>query len=190
MKKYSIKSFVGIDLSYTSPAFTVYNETSNQYFTYYLTKIKKCQGTFQKDNFTFVGKPSYEGNLSGSMRYKAIADWIYETLRDNHPEASEVLIEGYSMNSRGSRTFEIGENAGMCKYVLMDNGYNITLKSPREIKKFACGNGGVGKYSMEVFFKKKTGYDIREVIPSKAENPVSDIIDSYWMCEMMRSYSS
>ena len=181
--------FVGIDHSYTSPAFTVYDSVTDHFTCYFLTKIKKCQGTFRKGNITFIGEPSLEGVLSGSDRYYKIANWVLDKLKNNHPDASEVLIEGYSMNSRGSRTFEIGENAGMLKYALMNSGFNIILKSPREIKKFFTGNGGVGKYSVERDFNKEVGFDIRDVIPSKAENPVSDICDSYSMCQMLRTIS-
>lgn len=182
-----LTTYCGIDLSYTSPAFTVYQKDSNKYYIYYLTKTKKCQGKFVKNNFTFEGLSSIDPKIESHIKYYNITTWTMDIINQNHPEIKTVLIEGYSMNSRGSRTFDIGENAGMLKYALLDSGRDIIVKSPREIKKFFCGNGGVGKFSVEKKFNEETGFDIREVIQSKAENPVSDICDSYAMCKMMES---
>jgi len=183
----SNKTFCGIDYSYTSPAFTLYDSSTKLYKTHYLTKTKRCQGIFKspKGNYELIGEPSYEGIINGSQRYYTIAKWVLEELQPY--DIQTILIEGYSLGSKGSRVFDIAENAGMLKYALLDSGYDIVVKSPKEIKKWFCGNGSVGKYTVEKVFNLTTGFDIRDVILSKAENPVSDICDSFAMCEMARS---
>ena len=62
----------------------------------------------------------------------------------------------------------------------------MTVISPTEIKKLATGKGNADKELMTNQFKDDTGINLKqELTPksSKVINPVSDIVDSYYVCK-------
>ena len=93
------------------------------------------------------------------------------------------------MGSKG-RVFNIAENTGVLKYKLWQSRIPVTITPPTTIKKFATGKGNADKFAMYEAFKKETKVDLRkEISPNKKDvgNPVSDIIDSYYICKHLHS---
>ena len=58
-----------------------------------------------------------------------------------------VVIEGYSMGSRG-RVFDIGELGGVIRMALHDSGITFVSVPPTSLKKFATGKGTAKKDDM------------------------------------------
>ena len=55
--------------------------------------------------------------------------------------------------------------------------------APTVIKKFATGKGNAKKDMMLSNFITSTGCDVRQVLDYAGDNPISDIVDSYFICE-------
>ena len=65
-------------------------------------------------------------------------------------------------------------------------GIPLEVVPPTTIKKFATGKGNADKTMMHKSFIEETGIDLKTTItPDKKEvdNPVSDIVDSYYICK-------
>ena len=124
-----------------------------------------------------------------NIKYKSPEDRFYKLstwAMDIIPPDSTVFMEGYAYNARG-KTFEIGENTGLLKHMLWKNDIRFSIISPTELKRFATGKGNAKKEDMLAAFINDTHFDIHDhVTPKKKRgtSPVSDIIDSYFLCKM------
>jgi Holliday junction resolvasome RuvABC endonuclease subunit len=101
-------------------------------------------------------------------------------------DITEVAIEDYSYGSQG-KVFHIAENTGLMKWKVWQAEINYKLLPPTVIKKFATGKGNANKEKMYESFLQETSRNLQEelVIKStKIGNPVSDIVDSYYICKM------
>lgn len=169
---------LGIDLSLTSPAlcFHVGDEFSiNGCKFFYLTKQKKLAINLHPTEGTLIDEYSNE-----IERYHFISTWIIRKINEFEPE--HIFIEDYSFSSTG-RVFNIAENCGILKYNLWKNGITFTTIPPTVIKKQATGKGNANKDAMEQSFLQETGFNVREhlSLSKSVSNPVSDIIDSYYV---------
>jgi len=169
---------LGIDLSLTSPAICLFEgtEVSLDFCSFfYLTSVEKLACSKHPTYGTLI--PPYKTN---EERYHHISQWIIQVIADNMPQY--VFIEDYSFASTG-RVFNIAENCGILKYLLWRKGLPFTTIPPTVIKKTATGKGNSNKHSMEESFLKETGFDVRNhlKLSKSASNPVSDIIDSYYV---------
>ena len=63
-------------------------------------------------------------------------------------------------------------------------GIPLEVIPPTTIKKFATGKGNADKTMMHNSFKEDTGIDLKTIVtPDKGmvDNPVSDIVDSFYI---------
>ena len=169
---------LGVDLSLTSPAVCLFEGTEVSFdfcSFFYLTSVEKLTGSKQPTNGTLI--PTYKSN---EERYHFISQWIIQIISENDP--AHVFIEDYSFASTG-RVFNIAENCRVLKYLLWRKGITFTTIPPTVIKKIATGKGNSNKQAMEESFIKETGFDMRKhlQLSKSASNPVSDIIDSYYV---------
>jgi len=171
---------IGIDLSLTSPACCFFegdelNVNGCKFF--YLTNNKKLEGNITPFNGTMIQE--YNNDIE---RYYNITKWIVHIIYEESPE--HIFIEDYSFSSTG-RVFNIAENCGILKFTLWKSGITYTTIPPTVVKKQATGKGNSNKAAMEIAFRNETGYDIRKMLKlsNSASNPVSDIIDSYYVCK-------
>jgi Holliday junction resolvasome RuvABC endonuclease subunit len=172
----------GIDYSLTSPAICVHVgeiwDIKNCIFYYLVNSEKKLVVSDQ-----FKGM-LYEPYNSDTERYDNLSKWSSViTTRNN---VVSCYIEGYAYNAVG-RVFQIAENTGLLKYSLWKNDIPYDVFAPPAIKKFATGKGTSNKEAMYVSFLAETGLDIREklnITSLKQWNPLSDIVDSYYICKM------
>lgn len=171
---------IGIDLSLTSPACCLFEGDElnlNGCKFYFLTSNKKIEGTRAPITGTLIKE-----YLSDQERYHNISRWVIDVIYENSPE--HIFIEDYSYSSTG-RVFNIAENCGILKYNLWKSGVKFTTIPPTVIKKQATGKGNSNKAAMEIAFLSETGFDIRKhlQLSQSVSNPVSDIIDSYYVCK-------
>jgi len=180
---------VGIDYSMTCPALCIYSggvlHDPNNFKFHYLAPNKKYEGVFQNG---FITGHIYPDWTTPEQRFDKISDWVLSCILKSCPSDTglntpmHVTIEGYSMGSKG-KVFHIAENTGLLKYKLWKNHIKFDTPAPTSVKKFATGKGNSNKERMYECFEASTGWDIENLIGGKRDkNPVSDIVDAYWMC--------
>lgn len=172
----------GIDYSMTSPSICIHDglkwSHKNCKF-FYLTKKEK--NLVFKKNIVGTMYPEYS---SDPDRYDNLSQWSLNILRKHKVE--KVFIESYSFNSVG-RVFQIAENTGSLKYRLWKEGLHYDVYPPTMIKKFATGKGNSNKEAMWNSFKEETNINLFSLLEQeecKHWNPVSDIVDAYYIAKL------
>ena len=174
----------GIDYSLTSPAVCVGKLVDG------MLKFENCKFHFIKKNrshesfgnFRAYDYPKYSDEIE---RYVRLAEWAIECIRWFNGRAKHVYLEDYAFAATG-RVFNIGENTGILKQQLKQSGFLFTTIPPTLIKKFATGKGNANKELMDETFLEETNIDLQSRLSPKSikiTNPVSDIIDSYYICK-------
>lgn len=176
------KTIIGIDYSLTSPAICITTDFvfKNSKF-YYLTNKKKYIGKMSNNIIGFEHK-EYDTPI---RRFSQISDWVYELMEDTIHTEQLVFIEGYSFGSKGQAVFQIAENCGILKYRLQQMMIDYDTVVPSVVKKGATGKGNADKDMMYEFFSKETKTDLKKIFDTqKVGNPISDIVDSYYIAKI------
>lgn len=178
--------FVGIDYSLTSPAIT---EFWGNEWNYHNSSISHCCLASNErqwnrwrtaDSINVRIYPQYKGDI---QRYNALAEWTLDNIIKYDRRPKKVFIEDYAYAATG-RVFHIAENMAILKNSLTNAGIRYEMISPTVIKKFATGKGNANKEKMYDAFVSDTGRKLDEELEVKRDkNPVSDIVDSYWICK-------
>ncbi len=172
----------GIDYSMTSPAICIHAGD--------VWNFKNCKFFYliKKDKYLVV-----TDQLKGSLypewqvdpeRYDNLSKWSLDILKEH--SVKKAFIESYSFGSVG-RVFQIAENTGALKYQLWKQGLPYDVYPPTMIKKFGCGKGNANKEKMWEAFKEETDYNIFNILgieEGKNWNPVSDIVDAYYIAKL------
>src|SRR5210317_1983645 len=181
------KTIVGIDYSLTSPAVCINNE--GEYMFYYLTGKKKYIGQMAK-NIIGYEHQEYDTPIK---RFSQISDWAINTFNRLSYDLKnlKVYIEGYSFGSKGQAVFQIAENCGILKYRLQQMRIEYDTVVPSVVKKGATGKGNADKDLMYESFSKETNTDLKKMFDvQKIGNPVSDIVDSFYIAKVGYENSS
>jgi Holliday junction resolvasome RuvABC endonuclease subunit len=182
------KTIIGIDYSLTSPAICITTDFvfKNSKF-YYLTNKKKYIGKMS-NNITGFEHKEYDTPI---RRFSQISDWVYELIEDTIHTEQLVYIEGYSFGSKGQAVFQIAENCGILKYRLQQMRIEYDTVVPSVVKKGATGKGNADKDLMYESFSKETNTDLKKMFDvQKIGNPVSDIVDSFYIAKVGYENSS
>ena len=188
MAKYQNKqrTIVGIDYSLNSPAICIAdnNFDFDKCSFHFLTSKKKHIGKFGKNIFGYEIK-EYTSNIE---RFNNISLWALDIIHKYKPrqQTAQVFIEGYSFGSKGQAVFQIAENCGLLKYKLhMSPSILYDTIVPSVVKKYASGKGNADKQLMYDSFKEHTKQDLLKLFDmGKLNNPVTDIIDSYYIAKV------
>lgn len=172
----------GIDYSLTSPAICVLNGKKWKWenLTFHFLTDKPTKATTFMENIH--GERLSEWSAD-EERYCSIADWAREIVLP----CEEISLEGYSYGSKG-KVFHIAENTGVLKYKLWKDAKPISIYPPQQVKKFATTKGNATKDLMYEHFVRETKKQIMYSIMPKAGkvgNPVSDIVDAYYICKKL-----
>ena len=172
----------GIDYSMTSPAICIHKggtwSIKNCTFYYMVQKDKHLVIT---DQLKGVLYPQWNNT---EQRFHNLAGWSLDVLYEN--KASFVMIEGYSYGSSSSRLFQIAENGGTLKQMIWKSQIDFEVTPPTVIKKLATGKGNSNKEKMWDSFILETGLNLFNILgqeEKKKWNPVSDIVDSYYLAK-------
>jgi len=150
---------------------------------FYLTDKNKYLGHFAEDKI--MGQSLYKDWTSQQERFHALSNWIMVHL--NLDNSVKVYLEDYSFGSKG-RVFNIAENTGILKYNLYLQGNPIILLPPSIIKKYATGKGNADKELMYEAFYNETKIDLQNILNSSISNPLTDIVDAYFICKYGKQY--
>jgi hypothetical protein len=173
----------GIDYSMSCPCITL-GSTDDFSFqnceSHYLTDKPKYEGRF--DNITGY---LFERPANQIERFLRIAEWAYEIVKG----CDQILIEDYAMGSRG-KVFHIAENTAILKYHFHTRLLKWGALPPMSLKKFATGKGNSDKDKMYAAFVDDTKVNLKKLFNSKGEkisNPLSDIVDSYYLAKYLKT---
>lgn len=173
------RTIVGVDYSLSSPAVCVCTgdfEFKNCQI-YYLTNVKKYDGKFLKGQINGQLHLPY---TSEQQRHDQISDWAINLIGSLN---INIFIEGYSFGSKGL-VFNLAENKGTLKHKLYKRDKHFEMIVPGVVKKIATGKGNADKIKMYEQFKTDTGLDLmKEFEQVKLNNPVTDIIDAYYVAK-------
>ena len=226
------KVLIGIDFSINSPAISVYDET-NYYFISFtnnknINEYKKIPNSLQIHNDLIINKVA---DIQFFQRQNNNENYIIDQqnkIKDANYLASFILnyvltnfktdiknyyfaLEGFSYMS-SSRSFidlilfnSVLRNMIYELFVLKNNGNNLIIFSPSDIKKFFTGKGNANKNLMldnfiDNFIKDsiinntnlyKYIISNKTIILDSKDNikkPIDDIIDSYAILQRLKKY--
>jgi hypothetical protein len=175
-----MRYFVGIDYGMNSPAICVYDTKSKEHSFrncnfHFCVSVKKLEDTFA---MRCKGEFRHK-DVKGIDKYVFNANWVMS----NIPSDSMIFIEGYSYGSKG-KIFEIGENTGVLKSFLVQSDMKFEVVPPTTWKKHCIGKGNASKQDTFDHFFMETGVDLISAFGHKSlNNPVEDIVDSYYICK-------
>lgn len=177
----------GIDYSTTSPSICV--KVKDNWDIHFLTsKVTLTGEEFWANPFLFFGTYLPLNKFKTDIqRYKFISSWAMDVL--NSYDVKAVCLEDYAYAATG-KVFHIGENTGILKYRCVRADIGVATVPPTVIKKFATGKGNANKDLMLSNFITHSGVDLRDVIGYTGENPISDIVDSYFICNFFEENKS
>ena len=173
----------GIDYSMTSPALCTHigeRWDFNNCSFYFLTKTKR------------LARKHLSGMIHGSLlkeykcqeeRFDMISHWAMKRIMS----FDHVMLEGYAFAATG-RVFDVAENTGILKHKLWGSNTKFDTVTPPQVKKFATGSGSATKDKMHDAWFKETGINLHEEMTPRREkvgNPVSDIVDAYFICKYL-----
>lgn len=175
------KQIIGIDYSLNSPAICVTDENFNveDCVFYFLTSKKKYIGNIDK-NIIGIEHKEYNDPIE---RFSNISTWVLNIIKQY--DVRKIYIEGYSFGSKGQAIFQIAENCGILKYRISTQP-ELTYRTivPSVVKKMATGKGNADKEKMYESFKDQHKIDLKRIFDmEKLNNPVTDIIDSYYIAK-------
>jgi len=183
-------TIVGIDYSLNSPAICIAGDNFDfdKCSFHFLTSKKKNIGKFGKNIFGY----EYKEYTTPIERFTNISIWALDIIHKHKSNTAKVFIEGYSFGSKGQAVFQIAENCGILKYRLqMSPSMLYDTIVPSVVKKYASGKGNADKQLMYDSFTKHTGVDLMKMFDmNKLNNPVTDIIDSYYIAKVGNENSS
>lgn len=157
----------------------------------YLQVKKRCYSDDLLE-ITHVGS-TYESK--SILERQSIA---YPVLDKNMEDVKFASFEGYAYSKargRGGNTqshsrgiIQLGEFIGSMKYHFYQKGIGVVVYPSTTIKKFATGDGTADKILMQQQFKTDYPEYYHDYLDNiiDFENPSSDIVDAFWLCEALR----
>ena len=172
---------IGIDYSITCPCLCLFDERKefkfNNCFFYYLTNTKKYADKISPN----ITGESFQEYIQDVDRFDTISQWAVNLCIG----AADVGMEGYAYGAKG-RVFNLAENMGLLKYKLYKHAIPVTIIEPAKVKKCATGKGNADKQVMYETFSKETNTNLLSVFGQKTlSNPVTDVIDSYYVLKAL-----
>jgi len=185
------KKIAGIDYSLTSPAICVYKDENGGHFDFdrcvfhYLSNTEKQRQSAAGSGLVNLRAEPYPEWQSEEERHEKLATWAYNIVQG----CDEVFLEGYAFaTSAQAGVRSLAENTGLLKHKMWKNKLTFKTFPPTVIKKFATGKGNSNKEQMYEAFVDEllTPDDLKERLTPKAKkvtNPISDIVDSYFIAK-------
>ena len=182
----NFKKIAGIDYSLTYPAICIYSEEEDggcfdfdRCMLYYLSNNEKRQQLAAGSGLGNIRAELYPKWDTQEERHDVLSSWVLELIQG----CSEVFIEGYAYGVTSNRA-PIYENTAILKHKMWKRKITFKTYPPTVVKKFATGKGNANKELMYEQFCKDTGTDlIGEFKMSRLGNPITDIVDAYYIAK-------
>ena len=185
------KKIAGIDYSLTSPAICVYKEEDGGYFDFdgcvfhYLFNSERQRQLATRSGLSNLKAEPYPEWKTAEERHEKLTAWAYRIVQG----CEEVYLEGYAFATAAQAGVRsIAENTGLLKHKMWKNKVPFKSFPPTVIKKFATGKGNANKDVMYDAFVGEllTPTDLKELLTPKAtkvKNPISDLVDAYFIAK-------
>ena len=178
---------LGLDLSITSPAFCIMdvNEdfTIKEIFLHGFTKTEKW--LYQSEHLKIHKIPSnYNSHPSHYRPYI-----IYNIVKEYMTGIDYMAIEDYAMGAKG-KVFDLAEFAGGMKNFFYMQNIPTKKLPPMSVKMCATGKGNADKVIMGMRFKQSIFpqmVDNHIFNLPEAESPSEDLIDAFYMANVLRA---
>ena len=187
---------IGIDYSLTSPAVTVFNgnndwDSDGCSITHYcLANSQRQRSKWSERDLKNIEISVYEEWSTDLERYHFLADWVINScITGMNPVRPKAYIEDYAFAATG-RVFHIAENMAILKDTLRKWGISYEMIPPTVIKKYATGKGNANKEKMYEAFTQETHRDLMLEFNTKLNNPITDIVDSYYIAKYGHTYGN
>ena len=187
-----MRKIAGIDYSLTSPAICVWKSTDDRLFDfdscdlYYLENSQRWKSTTASSHGLLNLHPEeYPEWNTEEERHDLLSNWAMNIIQ----ECNEIYLEGYAFATVGkSHVRSVAENTGLLKHKMHKVKQTFSLVPPTVVKKYATGKGNSNKEVMYEAFSAElvTPSDLKSRLTPKSKklsNPVTDIVDSYWLCK-------
>ena len=184
-----MRKIAGVDYSLTSPAICVWRaEKDDRLFdfdscdVYYLENPSRSR-TPEHGILNLHAEPYPEWETE-EQRHDLLSEWAMSII-----QGCEIFIEGYAYATIGkSHVRSVAENTGLLKHKLYKSKNFHTNIPPTVIKKYATGRGNANKELMYDAFAAElvTPPDLHERLRPKSKklsNPVTDIVDAYYIAK-------
>jgi hypothetical protein len=184
----------GIDYSLTSPAICVWKDKNdnrhNRQFNfnmcdvYYLETAQRLRRAPSHGILTNLYPEEYPEWETEEQRHDLLSEWAMKCISGCY-----VFIEGYAFATSGkSHVRSIAENSGLLKHKMYKTNQPVQSIPPTVIKKFATDKGTANKEVMHDFFIREvdTPTNLKTILrpkSTKLTSPITDIVDSYWICK-------
>ena len=117
-------------------------------------------------------------------RYLGLSSWAVNCIIKYDIRPKTVYIENYAYAASGQRILQIAENMAILKNTLLNYKLRYEMIPPTVIKKYASDKGNANKELMYDSFVSDTQRELTKEFQTKCDkNPISDIVDSYWICK-------
>ena len=187
---------IGIDYSLTSPAITVFNGNDDwgsggSNITHHcLAKNQRQRQRWSERDLKNIEISIYKEWSTDLERYHFLADWVInKCITAMNPVRPKAYIEDYAFAATG-RVFHIAENTAILKDTPSKWGIKYELIPPTVIKKYATGKGNANKEKMYDAFTQETHRDLMHEFNTKLNNPITDIVDSYYIAKYGHTYGN
>ena len=181
-----MRRIAGIDYSLTSPAICTWKQEDDRLFDFDSCDVYYLENTSRSPahgilNFHTQPYPEWE---TEEERHELLSKWAMNIIT-----GCEVFIEGYAFATSGkSHVRSVAENSGLLKHKMYKIKQPFTSIPPTVIKKYATGKGIANKELMYDAFCAEilTPPDLKSRLTPKSKklkNPVTDIVDSYFICK-------
>tara|TARA_B100000287_G_scaffold85502_1_gene78079 strand:+ start:446 stop:1033 length:588 start_codon:yes stop_codon:yes gene_type:complete len=187
-----MRKIAGIDYSLTSPAICVWKSTDDRLFDfdscdlYYLENSQRWKSTTASSHGLLNLHPEeYPEWNTEEERHDLLSNWAMSIIQG----CNEIYLEGYAFATVGkSHVRSVAENTGLLKHKMHKVKQTFSLVPPTVVKKYATGKGNSNKEVMYEAFSAElvTPPDLKSQLTPKSKklsNPVTDIVDSYWLCK-------
>ena len=192
----------GIDYSLTSPAICIWKDKDdNRQFNFnmctihYLETAQRLKRATEHEILNLCPEIYPEWDTE-EQRHDLLSEWAMKCIRGCY-----VFIEGYAFATSGkSHVRSVAENSGLLKHKMYKSNQPFRSIPPTVIKKFATDKGNANKEVMHDSFIRETDTpsDLKTILrpkSTKPTSPITDIVDSYWICkygwkELLGQFSS
>lgn len=115
----------------------------------------------------------------------------FDDFEETQPSNCYLNIEGYAYGAKSGSTYQIGEFAGVVKYLLWSYDWNIRITDPLSVKMWAVSGNAKKRDIVQKARENGFGIDSNLIEMDKGRDdwkgPATDLADAYWLAVILRA---